>query len=62
MNFIKNFITTFVFVFVAGMFIGSMIGRAQFNDRIVECMEWKGDLHSEEIYQQCVLLVQGVQP
>ena len=62
MDFIKNFITTFIFVFLAGMFITAMIGRASMNDRILECMEWKGDLHSEQVYQQCVLLVQGVQP
>ena len=62
MDFIKNFITTFIFVFIAGMFIVSMIGRANMNDKIRECMEWKGDLHSEQVYNDCVLLVQGIQP
>jgi hypothetical protein len=62
MDFIKNFFTAFVLVFIAGMFIVSMIGRANMNSKIMECMEWKGDLHSEQVYNDCVLLVQGVQP
>lgn len=62
MDFIKNFFTAFVFVFIAGMIIASMFGRANMNSKIMECMEWKGDLHSEQVYNDCVLLVQGVQP